>query len=135
MLWQLICVERLSNAARKLLAQANAVRAATDIGVRDIGGRIASLFRENRLLLKNRDEQFVRVLRILQGENIGGIDLIQDRNFGVEVWIAGKGVGLDVADGVGCGNRVGAYRTDSLKRSLCRAVSEFDCGTVGLNAL
>ena len=46
------------------------------------------------VLLKNCDEQLVRVLRILQGENIGGIDLIQDRNFGVEVWIAGKGVGL-----------------------------------------
>ena len=109
--------------------------AAADVGVRDVGGRIASLFRENRLLLKNGDEQFVRVLRILQGENVGGIDLIQDRNFGVEVWIAGKGIGLNIANGVGCGNRVGANRTDSLKRvwaapSASSIVALSDCNAL-----
>ena len=57
---------------------ANAVEAAADIGVGDIGGRVASLLGKNRLLFEQCNQQFVGVLGILQRQDVSGIDLVQN---------------------------------------------------------
>jgi hypothetical protein len=91
----------LPNAPGQLLVQVRAVLATVDVGIRDVGGRIAKLFREDGLLLKDGNEQFVGVLSVLQRQNVRGIDLVQDLDFAVQVRIVGQRIVLNVADGVG----------------------------------
>ena len=68
-------------------------------------------------------------------EDVRGIDLVQNRNFGVEVGIVGKGVILNVADGVGCVQSIGANGADHLQRILGSAIGELDGGSVRLHSL
>src|SRR5258708_440691 len=86
---QLVAVEGLPNVAGELLVQADAVLAAVDVGIRDVGGRIPKVLGEDRLLFKDGHEQLVGILGVLQRQNVRGIDLVEDCDFGVEIGIGG----------------------------------------------
>src|SRR5206468_2858002 len=123
---QAVGVESLANATAELLAKSNAVEAAGDVSVCDVGGRVAGLFGNNRLLFEQRDKQFVSVLSILQGQDVSGIDLVKNRNFGVEVSIVRQGVVLNIVDGVGSIQSVRPNGADHLHRVFSGAIGELD---------
>ena len=70
-------VERLADATSQLLSKLNAVETATDIGVCNIGSRVASLFSKNGLLFEQCNQQFVGVLGIFERQDVSGIHLVQ----------------------------------------------------------
>ena len=60
---------------------------ALDVGVDDVGGGLSLLFGKDGLLFQQRSEEFVRILKGAEGEYSCSVDLVQHRDFGVEIWV------------------------------------------------
>src|ERR1051326_3397070 len=113
-LGQGVVVESLANSSSEPLAKAGAIRAAADFSVGNVGGRITSLLGQSGLLFEQRDQQFVCVLSVLEGQNVSGVDLVQRRDFSVEVGAVGQRIILYVADRVGRAQRIRSDGTNHL---------------------
>src|ERR1700704_6641679 len=88
---------------------------AADVGVDGVGCGFAVLLGQDGLLFKKRGEKLVGVLNRTQGQNVRGIDLVQDLYLAVQGGVSRQGVLFQVVDAGFERLRVAADRSDGQK--------------------